>query len=285
MTSISLLLAPWHLLASHLFSLLLIWHSHGRWWMCVWKPADKRLFSVCNLYAKKTLPWPLAIFRKIFTWSWMWRHLSTEREQWRQRGLFCERTCWYNVLYLTTWGKITTWRLTEFTSLLIRRLRPTAVFFDLHAISALSLFPLSHPFSLVFLGPPWKVAAMEMMWFVREPVTCHYSWVRSSEKQAFGLHMKQEEDEGRSQRSRVQSDQLPRLRPQLRDFWTALQEIYGACVCTLYLLYVSNVSQRYNRGQTPVMVYIRWICLNIRCCMSSRRDTNIAGLDSEYESC
>lgn len=101
---------------------------------------------------------------------------------------------WYNVLQFIyhCMKEITSWRLTEFTSLLIRCLRPAAEF-PLIFTPAPSLFPLlllASSYSAVMEGHRWSDHTLH----VREPVNCHYSWIDCSENQASGLHVHQEED-------------------------------------------------------------------------------------------
>lgn len=101
---------------------------------------------------------------------------------------------WYNVLQFIyhCMKEITSWRLTEFTSLLIRCLRPAAEF-PLIFTPAPSLFPLlllASSYSAVMEGHRWSDHTLH----VREPVNCHYSWIDCSENQASGLHVHQKED-------------------------------------------------------------------------------------------
>lgn len=93
MTSISLLLAPWHLLASHLFGLLLIWHSLGRWWMHIQKPADKRPRQ--SFTASKTRSWLVGVAQKeSIALTFMWSDLNI---MWSRSVTGC-LFCWGNIL-------------------------------------------------------------------------------------------------------------------------------------------------------------------------------------------
>lgn len=112
MTSIFPRLLPRHLLASHLFNILLIWHSPPRWWMCVLTDAWRESLW-CSIVMQKT--------------SHGLSHIQTEggdKTHWkpltgRREGMFfyfdewgiCAKqstvkTHWYNVLQCISlhWG-------------------------------------------------------------------------------------------------------------------------------------------------------------------------------------
>lgn len=188
MTSISFLLAPWHLLASHLFSLLLMWHSQGRWWMYVWKPVDKRLLcvSLCAIIMQNPL----------MAWSYIEEkpsHWDACKDIWAQRGIHWE------FVYCCLLGKhidimyfITLHKEHKLESHWIQQSSDQVPLscsrdpFDLY----------SSPFS--FPSPPVRLVLLSRhgrsqvhRWcdhtlHVREPACYQYSWIHGNENQAAG---------------------------------------------------------------------------------------------------
>lgn len=236
MTSISLLLAPWHLLASHLFSLLLIWHSQGRWWMCVWKPVDKRLFhvSLCAIVMQKP-PHGLKLYSE--------KHEEMVVSAGVCVQLSTGKMYWYNVLqYISLHegnNKLASHWIHQSSDQMPSSC--SRVPFDLYT-SSLS-FP-SPPFSLVLLS---RHGRSQVIW---SHITCQRAcelslfmhWLQW--ESSLGAPRASRRGQGRSQRSWFQSYQLPWLRPEPRDFWNAFQESYRAHVClwVYNVLYVRNVS-------------------------------------------
>ena len=120
-----------------------------------WQETLER-FTVLHRYAEPPLPWPLAIFRRIFTLSCMWR-MSAER--WYQ-GVRCVKlsagkTCWYIIIALE---EITTRSRSEFPVFWSHAF--VLLLWSLHHLSS-SSFP-SPPLSLP--RPPWKVTGARRIW-------------------------------------------------------------------------------------------------------------------------
>lgn len=148
----SLLLASWHLQAGHLFSLLLIWHSLGRWWMHTEKPADTRPLQSFTVFKPRSRP-VVKFGKNSAAFHVKWFEYNVEQECCCVKS--AGATCW-KIFYLGFAGRETGCRF------LIRRFSHTATF----PLMGPFLFP-SFSIKSCFYKSPCKVLKVKPVWWLK----------------------------------------------------------------------------------------------------------------------
>lgn len=214
--------------------------------MCVWKPADRRLFTIspCAIAMQNSLMASSYIHQKYSRWAacvGIQHSLGTVGTV----GVYfmlgpIGETYWYTVLYISSHegnnNLATTRHLSEFIRLLIVRFR---VPFDLNTIPTLFSFP-SPPFSLVFPQPQLKVMGTDPIWshFICQGA-CELSLFMNSQQWELGLWAPHAS--GREDREVPRGAEFKAISCPDWDHSGEISELLSKSVCA-YLLCVSEVS-------------------------------------------